>query len=276
MRILRYSRVECQRLRISHPDAAEKVARNHDLCSPQKPPQHVACSPLRRTQHLASVCPCNAGGIALDEVHDPVYAHHGDAGSAATSVTFALLRDTSVIKVRDVPFSLWATAAFRRAGARSAIVTVDGRYPVLVTAGSIKCGRLLLRCKTIPIELGAGTNGSLVLGERVFINTGATVVATHSIVIGDDCLIGDLVAIFDTDFHPMEPSRPTRTAPVRLGANVWVGRSSMILPGVTIGDHAIIAAGSVVTGDVPARTLMAGTPARPIRTLDIPDGWRRE
>jgi acetyltransferase-like isoleucine patch superfamily enzyme len=162
------------------------------------------------------------------------------------------------------------------AGARSAIVTVDGRYPVLVTAGSIQCGRLFLRCKTIPIELGAGKHGSLVLGERVFINTGATVVANHSIEIGDDCLIGDLVAIFDSDYHSIEPSRQTRIAPVRLGANVWVGRSAMILPGVTIGDHAVIAAGSIVTEDVPARTLMAGVPARSIRTLDIPDGWRRE
>jgi acetyltransferase-like isoleucine patch superfamily enzyme len=181
-----------------------------------------------------------------------------------------------VIKVRDMPSSLWATAAFRRAGARSAIVTVDGRYPVLLMDGSITCGRLTLRCKTIPIELGAAKNASLVLGERVFINTGATIVATHSIVLGDDCLIGDLAAIFDSDFHPIEPSRPTRFAPVRLGTNVWVGRSAMILPGVTIGDHSVIAAGSVVTEDVPARTLMAGAPARAIRTLDIPDGWRRE
>jgi len=100
-------------------------------------------------------------------------------------------------------------------------------------------------------------------------------VASHSIEIGDDCLIGDLVAIFDSDHHPMEPSRPTRFAPVRLGRNVWIGRSATILPGVTIGDHAVIAGGSIVTGDVPARTLMAGVPARPIRTLDVPDGWRR-
>jgi acetyltransferase-like isoleucine patch superfamily enzyme len=180
-----------------------------------------------------------------------------------------------VIKVRDMPLSLWATAVFRWAGARSAIVTVDGRRPVLLTTGSIVCGRLFLRCKTIPIELGAGKDASLVLGDRVFINTGATIVANHSIVIGDHCLIGDLVAIFDSDYHSMEPSRPTRFAPVRLGANVWVGRSVTILPGVTIGDHAVIAAGSVVTGDVPAKTLVAGVPARPIRTLDIPDGWRR-
>ena len=181
-----------------------------------------------------------------------------------------------MIKVRDVPSSLWATAMLRWAGARSALVTVEGMYPVLLTSGSIQCGRLFLRCTTMPIELGASRNASLVLGERVFINVGATVVATHSITIGDDCLIGDLVAIFDTDHHPMEPSRPTRFAPVRLGTNVWVGRSATILPGVTIGDHAVVAAGSIVTSDVPARTLVAGVPARPIRTLDIPDGWRRE
>lgn len=179
------------------------------------------------------------------------------------------------MKVRDVPSSLWATAAFRLAGARSAIVTVDGRHPVLVTAGAITCGRLHLRCKTIPVEVGAGTHGSLVLGERVFMNTGATVVANHKIVIGDDCLIGDLVAIFDSAHHPVEPSSPTRVAPVRLGNNVWIGRSAIILPGVTVGDHAAIAAGSLVKDDVPARTLVAGVPARPIRTLDIPDGWRR-
>jgi acetyltransferase-like isoleucine patch superfamily enzyme len=181
-----------------------------------------------------------------------------------------------VIKIRDVPYSLWATALLRWAGARSAVVTVDGLRPILLLSGSITCGRLYLRCKTIPIELGAASKGALVLGERVFINTGATIVANHSIVIGDDCKIGDLAAIFDTDHHPIEPSQPTRIAPVRLGTNVWVGRSATILPGVTIGDHAVIAAGSIVTGDVPARTLVAGAPARPIRTLDVADGWRRE
>ena len=180
-----------------------------------------------------------------------------------------------MVKVRDMPSSLWTTAMLRHAGARSAIVTVQGRRPVLITAGSITCGRLLLRCTPVPAELGAAKGGSLVLGQRVFINTGATVVANHSITIGDDCLIGDFVAIFDTDHHQLEPSRPTRVAAVRLGANVWVGRSATILPGVSIGDHAVVAAGSVVTEDVPAKTLVAGVPARPVRVLDVPDGWRR-
>jgi acetyltransferase-like isoleucine patch superfamily enzyme len=152
---------------------------------------------------------------------------------------------------------------------------VDGRHPVLITGGSITCERLFLRSKTIRVEVGAAKNGSLVLGNRVLINTGATVVANHSIVLGDHCLIGDLVAIFDSNHHSLEPSRPIRIAPVRLGINVWVGRSATILPGVTIGDHAVIAAGSIVTSDVPARTLVGGAPAKPIRSLNIPDGWCR-
>jgi Hexapeptide repeat of succinyl-transferase len=217
------------------------------------------------------------GSIALDGISDRLYARRSGIGSGATSIRLARSRRIQLaLKARHVPYSLWATAVFRWAGARSAIVTVDGVCPVLLAAGSITCGRLFLRCKTTPVEVGAAKDASLVLGERVFINTGATVIANRSIVIGDDCLIGDLVAIFDSDHHQMEPSRPTRVAPVRLGVNVWVGRSAMILPGVTIGDHAVIAAGSVVTEDVPARTLVAGAPARPIRTLNIPEGWRRE
>ena len=179
-------------------------------------------------------------------------------------------------KVRDVLSSLWTTAMLRWIGARSAIVTVQGGRPVLYTGGTITCGRLLLRCTPLPAEFGATKDATLTIGERVFINTGATIVANRSITLGDDCLIGDHVAIFDTDHHRLEPSLPTRKAPVRLGNNVWVGRAAMIFPGVTIGDHAVVAAGAVVTEDVPPRTLVAGVPARPIRTLNIPDGWRRE
>ncbi len=180
-----------------------------------------------------------------------------------------------MVKIRDLPFSLWATAVFRWAGARSAIVTVDGRRPALIAAGRITCKRLALRCTPVPVEVGAARNGTLVLGQLVFINTGATVVANHSITIGDDCLIGDFAAIFDTDHHQLDPSHPVRVAAVRLGTNVWVGRFAIILPGVTIGDHAVVAAGAVVTTDVPARTLVAGVPARVVRTLEVPDGWRR-
>jgi acetyltransferase-like isoleucine patch superfamily enzyme len=62
---------------------------------------------------------------------------------------------------------------------------------------------------------------------------------------------------------------------VHIGDNVWIGRSAIILPGVTIGDNAVVAAGAVVTKDVEEATLVAGNPARVVRTLVVDDGWRR-
>jgi acetyltransferase-like isoleucine patch superfamily enzyme len=63
---------------------------------------------------------------------------------------------------------------------------------------------------------------------------------------------------FDSEHHPLEPSRPIRIAPVRLGTHVWFSRSATVLPGVTIGEHAVVAARSIVTDDVPARTVVSG------------------
>jgi len=67
-----------------------------------------------------------------------------------------------------------------------------------------------------------------------------------------------------------------RTAPVTIGRNVWIGRGAVLLPGVTIGDHAVVAAGAIVTKDVPAAAVVAGNPARVVRDLGvIDDDWRR-
>jgi acetyltransferase-like isoleucine patch superfamily enzyme len=82
--------------------------------------------------------------------------------------------------------------------------------------------------------------------------------------------------IYDTNFHEISPEKPTKNAPVSIGNNVWIGTKSIILPGSVIGDHCVIAAGSIVTGAIPAKSLAAGAPARVIKTLNIPDGWIRE
>ncbi|MGA2970877.1 MAG: acyltransferase [Acidimicrobiales bacterium] len=95
------------------------------------------------------------------------------------------------------------------------------------------------------------------------------------IEIGDDCKIGELSAIFDTDHHEVEPGSEVVKSKVSIGSNVWIGRSSIVLPGVTIGNNSVIAAGSLVNSDVPPNTLVGGTPARFIRQLNSEDGWRR-
>jgi acetyltransferase-like isoleucine patch superfamily enzyme len=163
----------------------------------------------------------------------------------------------------------------RRRGIRAGLVTCEGSLPVVHGGGRCLVGRLSLRGTTARTEIGAVRGGELAIGERVFINQGASIVAHHAISIGDDCRIGDYVAIYDTDHHPIEEGAEVRRAPVRIGTNVWIGRGAIVLPGVTIGAHSVVGAGAVVASDVEERTLVAGNPARPVRTLRASPGWRR-
>ncbi len=157
----------------------------------------------------------------------------------------------------------------------SSAVTCEGRLPVVHGDGRCHLGRVALRAATTPVELGATDGGTLRIGDRVFINQGATIVASLQITIGPDCRIGDYVAVYDTDHHPVEQHAEVRRAAVTIGRNVWLSRGAIVLPGVTIGDHAVVAAGSIVTSDVAARTLVAGNPARELRRLSADDDWRR-
>ena len=163
----------------------------------------------------------------------------------------------------------------RAKGLRAGLVTCEGRLPVVYGGGEARIGRLALRGMTARVELGALPGGRLVVGDRVFVNQGASLVAHLSITIGDDVRVGDHVGIYDTDHHPVEQGRDARRAPVMIGRNVWLARGALVLPGVTIGDHAVVAAGAVVTEDVPPRTLVAGNPAHAIRELRADEGWRR-
>ena len=107
------------------------------------------------------------------------------------------------------------------------------------------------------------------LGEGVFINACCHFQNHGGVWLGDGCQIGHSV-VFATLDHGIEPERRKTTcpAPIVLGRNVWVGSNATILSGVTVGDDAIVAAGAVVTRDVPAATIVGGVPARVLRTID--------
>lgn len=98
-----------------------------------------------------------------------------------------------------------------------------------------------------------------------YINHDARVSCFSEIAIGDDVAIAEQVAIRDSDNHEVVGSPRPSAAPIVIGDHVWIGMRCTILKGVTIGSGAIVAAGSVVTRDVPEQTLVAGVPARPVR-----------
>jgi len=124
-----------------------------------------------------------------------------------------------------------------------------------------------------------GENGNCTIGDFTLLN-GALIMAEENIEIGSHCLVSWNVGIADSDFHPLEPAqrlidaqalapyfkhRPARpklkTAPVKIADNVWIGMNAVILKGVTIGENSVVAAGSVVTKNVEANTIVAGNPA---------------
>ena len=123
-----------------------------------------------------------------------------------------------------------------------------------------------------PINLDYGVG--LTIGDRTFLNKDFLIVGGGYVTIGSDCLIGPRCSIY-TPNHAEDPVRRRegweRAQPVTIGNNVWLGGSVTLLPGVSIGDDAIIGAGSVVASDIPAGMVAVGNPCRvvrPIRTGD--------
>src|SRR5258708_27918606 len=131
-----------------------------------------------------------------------------------------------------------------------------------------------------------GENGKSTVGDFTLLN-GALIMAEERIDIGSHCLVSWGVGIADSDFHPLEPAqrlidaqalapffknRPPRpklkTAPVKIGDNVWIGMNAVILKGVTIGDNSVVAAGSVVTKSVEPNVVVAGNPATVVKEFD--------
>lgn len=110
------------------------------------------------------------------------------------------------------------------------------------------------------------------VGENVFINACCHFQDHGGVTLGDGCQIGHNV-VFATLNHGLEPADrgTTYPAPIVLGRNVWVGSNATILQGVTIGDNAVVAAGAVVSRDVPADTIVGGVPARIIKRIDNPE-----
>jgi maltose O-acetyltransferase len=111
---------------------------------------------------------------------------------------------------------------------------------------------------------------NVTLGERAFLNFNVVVLDVTPVVIGAHTQIGPGAQLIAAG-HPVDTASRRRHvetgAPVTIGENCWIGAGSVVLPGVSVGDDSVVAAGAVVTRDVPAGVVVAGVPARVVRSL---------
>jgi tetrahydrodipicolinate N-acetyltransferase len=113
--------------------------------------------------------------------------------------------------------------------------------------------------------------GTLAIGHGTNVNgLGTRILCAQEVTIGAHCTLSWDVQVLDNDFHTLtvDGVEQPSVAPVRIGDRVWVGTRAVVLKGVTIGDGAVVAAGAVVTRDVPAGAVVAGVPARVIGQAD--------
>ena len=122
-----------------------------------------------------------------------------------------------------------------------------------------------------PMKLAVGKYISI--GEGCYFNAGTTFIDDWKIEIGSNCLFGPNVTLCTTG-HPISPNHRMDgmySFPIKIGNTCWIGANVIVLPGITIGDHSVIGAGSVVTKDIPANVVAAGNPCRVMRQIDERD-----
>lgn len=152
------------------------------------------------------------------------------------------------------------------------IIEVASGSRICIGLGAVLCSKSRFTALSVakPVTLRTLREGAEIRLGRDCGLSGTVICAAIAVHVGDRCLFGADVQIADTDFHPINPkgrrfnnnSSDIRSAPIRIGQNVFIGTRSIILKGVAIGDDAVIGAGSVVTRDVPTGAIAAGSPAR--------------
>lgn len=141
---------------------------------------------------------------------------------------------------------------------------------------------LIGRSCTLTLGYGPGNHAvparGLVIGDRCVIGAHSTLTAHEHIEIGDDVWFGQGVFVSDASHGYQDPEVPIGQQlgphqPVTIGSGSWIGHRAIVLPGATIGRNVVVGAGSVVRGDVPDHTIVAGVPARVVRRLEPGVGW---
>lgn len=157
-------------------------------------------------------------------------------------------------------------------------VLMDGDMPLVYGDGEIRIGddAVISNRNTWIVGLKVFDDAKLEIGDRVTLGYMNVISVAKSVRIGSDCLFAGEVKILDNNSHSLDfelrrehaALEPDDVAPVVIENDVWIGTNCIVLKGVTIGQGAVIAAGAVVTKDVPPFTVAAGNPARVIKRIE--------
>jgi acetyltransferase-like isoleucine patch superfamily enzyme len=146
--------------------------------------------------------------------------------------------------------------------------------PHIQNRGRIVIGsRVRINSHWSPVELVTGPGGELEIGDGVFINYGTLISAHRHVRIGADVMVGNYSIIADTDVPGIGEPRTQPVTDLRevdIGAGAWLAARVTVLPGARIGAGAVIAAGSIVAGEIPAGAVAGGIPARILRRPAVP------
>ena len=165
-------------------------------------------------------------------------------------------------------FNFLITKWYLRAINKKGNIVFTNKKPDIINNGYIEVGNLtriwsnVNRCR-----LSVKKGGQLIIGDGCRIN-GPTIAVTNKVIIGNRCRIAPEVYIMDGDFHAVEDRLAKGVSkPIIIEDDAWVATRAMVLKGVRVGRGAVVAAGSVVTKDVPDYTVVAGVPAKPIKKI---------
>lgn len=156
----------------------------------------------------------------------------------------------------------------RRCDRIGRLTRLTGGSAIVENRGTIEIGhRSRLSAHFAPIELRTGDGGRLSIGDRTFVNYGVSIQAAESVVIGDDVDIGPYCVISDTEAGGLDAPAADEPRPVRIGNGAWLATHVIVRPGATIGEGTVVAAASVVEGELPSFVIAAGSPATVKRHL---------
>ena len=182
---------------------------------------------------------------------------------ATAAVPFAHIVDRGTPRLRQ----FWSFARLKaQVGDIDPSIVVLG-MPELHGTRNIKLGSNLYLYRDLYLE--TRNDGNICIGDGAVLSRGVHLVAYAGIEIGAGSMIGEYASLRDANHRFGDGIAPRHSghdaSPIRIGRNVWIGRGSTILPGVSIGDGAVIGANAVVTHDVAAGTVVGGVPARPLQ-----------